>query len=822
MKEKDKKLYMIGNAHLDPVWLWQWQEGFQEVKATFRSALDRMKEYPDFVFTSSSAAYYEWVENNDAEMFEEIRQRIKEGRWVIVGGWWIQPDCNAPNGESFVRQGLYAQRYFYEKFGIIAQTGYNVDSFGHNGMLPQILKKCGMKNYVFMRPGRHEKGLPSSVFKWESIDGSRVNAYRIPFEYCTWAEELSAHIKRCASEIKANSKSMMCFYGVGNHGGGPTKKNIESIQELNKNPGYPMLIMASPDMFFEDIEKSSAKLPVVQGELFHHASGCYSACSEVKRLNRKAENRLIAAEKFSAMANILTGQRYPLEEYRKAWKNVLFNQFHDIMAGTSIEPAYDDAREAYGASFHTAAVNMNYAVQAISWRINIPMEEGMKPIVVFNPHSFKCKAEIEMESPTIKEGYVLVDDSGIEIPMQIVQSLASAFGRCRICFIADLPALGYRTYRLVKRDKAKKFETLNCTGFTVENDFFKIEFDEDTGYIKSFVMKKEGNELFGGAAAVPTVIKDNSDTWSHGVRRFNEIAGYFKATRLRRVEHGPVKSVIRVESKYGESRIIQDFTIYKELDYITVKTTVDWHEKFSMLKIQFPMNLNYFRGSYDIPYGFTEREPDGEEYPMQSWMDFEGINPGKSNVIGLSILNDGKSSYDAENKKVGLTVLRSPIYANHEPYTLEENLDYTFMDQGIQHFTYVLYPHEGSWEDADTVRHAMILNQKPVALFETYHEGKLPQCFSFINISAPNVIMGAMKQAEDGSGDIIMRMYETAKKDTDAEILLPHINRKAKLHFTPCEIKTLRIPKDESKHIVETNMLEMNMAEDKQHDTDME
>lgn len=179
---KDKKLYMIGNSHIDPVWMWRWQEGFQEIKATFRSVLDRMKEYETFIFTGSSASFYEWVEENDPAMFEEIKERVKEGRWIIVGGWWIQPDCNAPSGESYVRQGLYGQKYFEEKFGVKAVCGYNVDSFGHNGNLPQILKKSGMDYYVFMRPGRHEKGVDGETFLWKSADGSQVKVFRIPFE----------------------------------------------------------------------------------------------------------------------------------------------------------------------------------------------------------------------------------------------------------------------------------------------------------------------------------------------------------------------------------------------------------------------------------------------------------------------------------------------------------------------------------------------------------------------------------------------------------------------------------------------------------------
>lgn len=815
MGKKDRKLYMIGNAHLDPVWLWQWQEGFQEVKATFRSALDRMNEYPDFIFTNSSAAYYEWVENNDPRMFEEIKERIKEGRWVIVGGWWVQPDCNTPCGESFVRQGLYGQRYFYEKFKVTAHTGYNVDSFGHNGMLPQILKKSGMDNYVFMRPGRHEKGLPSNTFKWVSADGSGVYAFRIPFEYCTWPKEITSHVERCAGEIKDNDRGIMCFYGVGNHGGGPTKLNIESIHEMNESDEYPALIMASPDTYFNDVRESGAELPVVQGELFHHSSGCYSANSNIKMLNRKAENRLMEAEKFSVISNVLTGQRYPVEEYRRAWKNVLFNQFHDIMAGTSIEPAYDDATESFGYSLNTAAVNMNYAVQAISWNIDIPTEDEMKPIVVFNPHSFPSKAEMEMESASIKEGYALEDERGEEIPMQIVRSKAAALGRCRICFIADLPAMGYRTYRIIKKDNAKEFDSLYCTDTDFENQFFRVEFDGCSGYIKSFIKKDSNDRMFGGDAAVPVVISDKSDTWSHGVRRFDNVVGYFRAVNVHCVEDGPVRAVIRVESRYGKSSVNQDFTIYDDLDFIKVDTTVDWHEKQSMLKLKFPINLNYCRGSYEIPYGFVEREPDGDEYPMQSWIDFEGSTPGNANIIGLSILNDGKYSYDTDNKVVGLTVLRSPIYANHEPFVPDENLDYAYMDQGIQKFTYALYPHNGSFENAETVRHALEINQRAVALFETYHDGKLGQTGSFISISASNVVVGSMKQAEDGSGDIILRMYETSGMNTDAIIELPMLGRKISAQFAPSEIKTLRIPKDNSLDVYETSMLETRENGDK-------
>lgn len=256
----------------------------------------------------------------------------------------------------------------------------------------------------------------------------------------------------------------------------PTKRNIESIRELDKEEDMPHLIMATPDDYFRDIKAQGKTLPVVSGELFHHSSGCYSAHSEVKKLNRLAENRLIMAEKLSVAAKHWAGGRYPLERYTEGWKKVLFNQFHDIMAGTSIEPAYEDARESYGAALDTAARGLNAAVQSISWHINIPMEDGMKPVVVFNPNSFPGKFEVEMESPNLKENQILVDEEGKQIPLQQVQPLASSNGRTRLVFIADLPAMGYRTYRLVIRETAHAFPDVESTDTTAENRWFKISF----------------------------------------------------------------------------------------------------------------------------------------------------------------------------------------------------------------------------------------------------------------------------------------------------------------------------------------------------------
>ncbi len=807
---KDKTLYMIGNAHLDLVWLWQWQEGFQEAKATFRSALDRMNEYDDFIFTSSSAAMYEWIENNEPRMFEEIRQRVKEGRWHIVGGWWIQPDCNIPGGESFVRQGLYGQRYFREKFGVTAKVGYNVDSFGHHGNLPQILKKSGMDYYVMMRPMPGEKGLPSRLFWWQSDDGSRVLTFRIMFEYLSWGKELGNHVRRTLGEFKEPLNDLMLFYGVGNHGGGPTKENIESILRLNGDPDVPKLTFATPDQYFHDMEQKDLAYPVVHDDLQHHASGCYAAHSGIKQWNRQAENRLITAEKWSALANWITGQPYPKEAFGRAWKNVLFNQFHDILAGTSLEPAYEDARYLFGEAMAIAERALNDAVQSLSWNVGIPQDESMRPIVAFNPHGWPSWVNVELEVGGLTEKSVLLDDKGQPVPFQTVKSLAAARGRFRLSFMADLPAMGYRVYQLVKESESltpASGTSVQASDLVMENDRFRLALDRDTGWIVSLRDKAVGHEVFRGDAAKPVVLEDASDTWSHDVLHFNQAVGVFRAVRVSRIEHGPVKSVIRVVSEYGSSRLVQDFAIYPGRDQIDVAVTVDWREKFKMLKLVFPVNTVFSRTTYEIPYGTIEREHNGEEEPGQSWIDCTGLIAESNRIYGISLLNDAKYSYSMSGREMALTVLRSPIYAHHVPYEPDPHGEYAFIDQGIQRFSYSLLPHEGTWENAGTVHRAAELNAKPVAVIESYHEGPLPLVDSFVEVDRDNVVVAALKQAEDDDA-LIVRCYETNKTETTAEIRLPKWARTIRATFRPGEIKTFRVPKDGGQPIVETNLLE--------------
>ena len=436
----DKTIKLIGNAHLDPIWLWRWQEGCAEVLQTFRSALDRLKEYNDFVFTCSSAAYYKWVEEIDPQMFEEIRTMVKKGRWVPVNGWWVQPDCNIPSGESYARQALYSQLYYYEKFGITCKTGYNVDSFGHNAMLPQLLRQGGMDFYVFQRPGKHENDeIPENLFWWDSADGSRVLTYHIPDGYgSSGAESLNRRINDTNDRAEKADHGLMLFYGVGNHGGGPTKGDIEYLRENLEREGYNELEFSSPDGYFEDILNEFLDLPSWNDELQHHASGCYSATSLVKALNRKAENVLAAAEKWDTLSSIVAESKPSTKEFEKAWQKVCFNQFHDIMCGCSIMEAYEDVKESEGYAMNIANESYNNAVLRISRKIDTWIEgvsdpvfeerhysgadSGFpRPVVVFNPHSY----EVELPVRTYHPSKAVTDCDGNEVLFQNIRSSRS-------------------------------------------------------------------------------------------------------------------------------------------------------------------------------------------------------------------------------------------------------------------------------------------------------------------------------------------------------------------------------------------------------------
>ncbi|HET8787004.1 MAG TPA: glycoside hydrolase family 38 C-terminal domain-containing protein, partial [Candidatus Limnocylindrales bacterium] len=814
-ERQERVLHLIGNSHIDPVWLWQWPEGYQEIRATFRSALDLMNEYPELIFTCDSAAYYEWIEEIDPQMFAEIQSRVAEGRWEIVGGWWVEPDCNLPSGESFVRHGLISQRYFFEKFGRIATVGYNVDPFGHNAMLPQILRKSGMDAYVFMRPGPHEKALPSPIFRWRSPDGSEVLAFRLPHEYCSSREDLGYHLDKSLAQLPARWVEMMAFYGVGNHGGGPTRENLESIRRLDGVGTMPRLVHSTPRRFFDAIVASGRELPVVEDELQHHAVGCYSAHSGIKRWMRRAENELGRAEVWSTVARTAVGASYPADELRRAWKDVLFNQFHDTLGGTAIEPAYRDARDQLGEASSIAARAENLAIQSISRAIDLPRAPGVTPIVVFNPHAWPVRTLAEMEFGMLRSSDGLIDESGAPLPLQQIQSYATVLaGRSRLCFEVDLPPLGYRTYRVAPDSPRPDPGTLRADASTLENEHVRLTLDPATGEIASLVLREDGRDIADliGPGSRVAVVADTSDTWSHRMLAYRDEVGRFEATSPPElIETGPVRALLRVDRAFRGSRCTIDYILGANASSIEMRVILDWREKSHLAKVRVATAIDAETAWFEIPYGAIERRASGDEEPGQRWVDVSGPLAGTDSTLGLAVLNDSKYGFDVVHGEIGVTAVRSPIYAHHEPRVPQPGVRFQFQDIGIQRFTLSLLPHRGTWADAGLARAASELNQRPTLLMESAHPGRLPQMARYGAVTPENLVLGAVKVAED-EDDLVIRLVETAGRATRAVVDLPLWQRRFETDIGPFEIRTFRVSRDPDVEVVETDLLERPMA----------
>ena len=800
---KIKKFYFVGNAHLDPVWMWRWQEGSCEAKHTLRSALDRIKEFPEFTFVCGASQVFEWVEEFDPAMFEEIKERIAEGRFVIVNGWFVQPDCNRPSGEGFARQSLYGQRYFYEKFGVTARTGYNVDSFGHNANIPQILRKSGMDQYLALRPGPHEMQLPSHVLRWKSPDGSEVLFARILRAYGTTralvdskgnlkenvvdADALMQRMQEVDNLAGDDCDSAFAFFGVGNHGGGPTSNNLRAIRQIKADHPELTIRISNTHDFFDEQRKRYDEIPVLENDLQHHAAGCYSAVSAIKQGVRRAENAMYAAENYALLARNVMGKRSPsAKAFSDAWKNILFAHFHDSLGGCSAKAVYLDEDIFLKETQAFAQRTENNALQSLSWNIDTSDHSKGIPVVVFNPHPFAIEPLVTI-SKRIEQLY---DDAGNEVPSQIVRSEDS---RCRkkigdTVFKAKVPALGWATYWFrgaipqqgftpyyypdtsIKPEYEDKawVETLPSGNeytkereLVLENEFLRVELQKHTGYITSIFDKVNGKEQLKGLGAVPVVMDEYGfDTWAHAQTYWNKQVGQFMDAQITTLERGPVRARIKVVSRYNGSTLTQYFTLHQDSRQLEVEAKLDWHEKHKMLKLRFDTACTEDpHAFYEIPFGVFERPANGEEEPGQSWIAV------KQGAEGLALLNDSKYSYSIQGSAMNLTVCRSPYFIDHARGD-QNDPESEYTDQGEQTFRYNVLPLAGlGW--GEVTQAARLLNQPVTVIMENNHVGKLPSVRSGLGCDANNIIVTAFKRSEDDSGTVL-RAYETEGKETVA------------------------------------------------------
>ncbi len=817
MKSKTK-IHLIGNAHLDPVWLWRWSEGFAETIQTFRAAVEILEETDDAIFTCSSACYYEWVEENDPETFEKVKKFVKEGRFVPVNGWFIQPDCNIPDAESFARQALYSQRYYAEKFGITCKTGYNVDSFGHNGMLPQLLKLGGMDNYVMMRPNFSENPkIPKGAFIWKSPDGSEVLAYRLLGEYtASGSERLDAAVK-AASENIENASSML-FYGVGNHGGGITRFDLNYLREYMNRPDSPECVFSSPDAFFEEIAAEKGKLPVWSSDMQHHASGCYAVNGSIKRINRQCENIAAACEKWDTAAEYLFKLPAHTKQFEEIWKKIMFNQFHDILAGCCIKEAYDD-QFALGAAAVSDALTLQtkilcrIAANIDTYRENVNLPSDSKdgvplrhqsipagqprPIVVFNSLCFPVTKTVTVHDMAEK----ITDDAGSEIPFELVRSSEICNQHAATLFEAELPAFGYRTYWVTQADNTQiSMPTYSCRCFSLENNRLKIDFDSETGAITSFFDKESGSRLIAPDGILPIVVDDHeTDTWAHNVFKFDKVLGNMKCVFIEKTAEGEVEERIFAKYRWKDSYITQEFSLSANSNCLNVKCKTLWKEPRTILKLNIPLANGASNNFAGMSAGEIIRPCNGEEEPFCGYAgaSFTG-NDGKNS--GIVFISDSHGGYSCERDNFRPTLLRNAIFADHysdHPFS-EEYYDYT--DEGVSRFIYSLCPMPE--KRCETVEKVMLLNNPPIVVEEGYHKGALPREKSFASSDNGSVLLTVLKRPENKSDGYIIRLCELSGEKSKAKISVSVCDFEAEITLEPYQILNLHIYKNGTYEVV--------------------
>jgi len=775
-------LVFVSNAHIDAAWLWRSKETVEVCKNTFKSVINLMRKYPYLTYTQSSAVYYEWMRTLYPELFNEIRENIKLGRWEVVGGMWVETDCNLPGGESWTHNLLYAQRYFKNLLNLKPEIGWIPDSFGYNWNLPTFFANADITYFVTQKLNWNERNVfPYRLFWWESPNGSRVLTY-FPFSYVNTIEN-PFRLVDWLRQFEANTglKEMLVLFGVGDHGGGPTEEMLKRIEKLQKLDIFPEIKFSTVGDYFKVIKSKDLKnIPVWKDELYlEYHQGTFTTQSEVKKFNRKLEISLSNAEKFSSIATIF-GLNYDNKLFEKYWLKFIFNQFHDILPGSSIREVYFDAIKDYKDIESFAKFQIRKSLEKIAENINTAEIKEGDALIVFNPSSWARTDVVQVEFDKFDENeYAIFKLSGEEVPTQIVFEN----GVKKILFIAeDVPPLGYKTY-IIKRRKPSEFASeIKVSKNVIENKFFKIEIDTATGWLKEIFDKRYNRQILNGFGNKLQLLEDKPTAWDAwnvgltGVEFNTNYEGY------EIVENGPVRTVIKIEHNFRKpetksypptetfptSFFTQYVILYDKIERVDFITDVDWWEKNIMLKVAFPLAVKDSFATYEIPYGYIQRstlmrnsfDSAKVEVPALRWADLSEKD------FGVSLINNSKYGYDCKGSLMRLSLLRSPNWPDPTA------------DRGFHRIEYSIYPHRGTWKEAKTVNVAYDFNNPMIPIITNRHSGTLPvSSYSFVRLEPENLILTVMKKSED-TNSLTLQFYESEGKEVQANLVLPFVPSK--------------------------------------------
>lgn len=828
-----KILFLICNAHLDPVWLWEWEEGAGETLSTFRTAAQLCEEYDEFVFNHNEAVLYKWIEMYEPELFSRIQRLVEKRKWHILGGWYLQPDCNMPSGESFVRQALIGKSYFKEKFGVEPKTAMNFDPFGHTRGLVQILKKTGYTSYLFCRPDAKHITLPSDDFVWVGYDGSEILAHRARYHYNSERGQARQRVEQWIRENQEQGRGML-LWGIGDHGGGASREDIEQIREVSEEKSGWDVRHGIPEAYFELLSRKEEELPRHAGDLNPWAVGCYTTMARIKQKHRLLENTYYLTEKMVSHASLQSLMDYPRDELYKSLEDLLFCEFHDVLPGSSIPEV-----EAYALQRMDHALEILSRLKARAFfalaKAEKKAEEGEFPIFVYNPHPYSVNGTITCEFQPQEPNFntevfwlpEIKDDEGNVVLHQLEKesSNISVEQRKRVVFQADLkPAQMNRFSCFLKevkpipRSYERKEPSLN---FQSENTEMAI--NGQTGWVDRY--RIEGVDFLDSGSFRCLVAEDYPDPWGINVRAFRNVLGDFtlmskkEAARfagvsesaldpVRIIEDGPVRTVVEALFEYNHSMICQRYIIPKKGSEFGVEVRVFWAEKDRMLKLSIPTSFQKGKCKGQVAYGIEEFSREGEELVAQKWV---GVFSPDSKYA-LTVINNGTYGFDFLKGELRHSLLRSAAYAAHpvdgkRPLVPPDRFE-PRIDQGERVFRFWINGGEALKRLPQVDREALLKNEAPVAL-SCFPPGKGKKILPSVLVTEDAVQITSIKMAEENNW-LILRLFEPTGEERETSVSIPCLGLTFKISLQGFEIKTVAVDLDSREHF-EVDLIERRL-----------
>lgn len=763
----------VGHTHIDVAWLWTLKTTQDKAVRSFSTVLELMKQYPEYKFMSSQPQLYKYVKENAPKVYEEVKQRIAEGRWEPEGGMFVEADCNIASGEALVRQFLYGTRFFEQEFGKKNQILWLPDVFGYSAALPQIMQQCGIQYFMTTKISWNEfNKMPCDTFMWEGIDGTEVLTHFIPArDYGVGAKEGSSETEHFTtynamlnpSQVKGSwqrysqknlNDEVLMSYGWGDGGGGPTKEMLENQRRMEQGiPGCPNTRQSHALEFFEQLEadvKDSRYLPKWVGELYlEYHRGTYTSMARNKKYNRKSEFLFENLEFYRTLANQLIAMDYPKQELAQAWEVILRNQFHDILPGSSIKEVYDDSKEEYEQIKELGERLTKEALQAIADQV-----EGKKDdVVVFNPNSVSVASTVLLPNRKTEEELVL-QNGNEQYPLQKTED-------GMLAVLPKLPVHGYQQMTIAAGTVAENI--LSVSPYEVDTPFFHVTLNKK-GQFTSIYDKKCGREIIpkGQCANVIMTYEDkphNFDAWDINNYYVEKSWEVDEISSIDVMEEGPVRGCIRITRPYLDSTIIQYLYFYQDLYQIDIRNEIDWKEKQILVRDYFPVDVHASEATYEIQYGNVKRPTHYNtswdfakfEVCAHKWLDIS------EDGYGISVLNDCKYGCSVHDGVIGLSMLKSAVYPNPEA------------DKEHHTFWYSICPHQGDFREGDTVAKAYVFNNPYQAVTKQVAGKQLAAAYSWVTCDTENVLVEVVKQAEDDTA-VIVRCYECYNRRSNVSL----------------------------------------------------